>query len=311
MNKRNDSGPGRGTHNKGRQVTPEARHIVGQLLGNDARRRDLLIEFLHRIQDDYGRLPVSLLAALAEELAMSQAEVFEVATFYAHFDVVADEESVAPLTIRVCDGLPCALEGAAELLAALAARADPAVRLLSAPCMGRCDGAPVVAVGQNHLTKVASDDVGRAITAADTKPPAVSGTDFASYCRDGGYALYRSCRRGGHRPENIIGELEAAGLRGLGGAGFPAAQKWRFVAAEAAPRYLVVNADEGEPGTFKDRHYLESDPHRMLEGALIAAWAVGAEAIYIYLRDEYPQIRAWLGQQISALEAGDIADRRP
>ena len=308
MAKQGTTDPDRGTHNKGRQVTPEARQAVRHLLGDDERRRDLLIEFLHRIQDHHRQLPVALLAALAEELGLSQTEVFEVATFYAHFDVVGDGENVAPLTLRVCDGLPCAQQGAAELLAALAARLAPAVRVVAAPCMGRCDRAPVVAVGQNHLTAATADGVAGAAETGATAPPVVSGTAFAAYCRDGGYALYQSCREGRRQPEDIIGEIERAGLRGLGGAGFLAAQKWRFVAAETAPRYLVINADEGEPGTFKDRHYLETDPHRMLEGALIASWAIGAEAIYVYLRDEYPQIHAWLKQEISALEAGGLAE---
>ncbi len=308
MAKRANTGRGRGTHNKGRQATPAARGLVRQLLGDGERRRDLLLEFLHRIQDQQRQLPLALLAALAEELGLSQAEVFEVATFYAHFEVVEEADESAPLVLRVCEGLPCALEGAAELFAALAARTDSSVRLKAAPCMGRCEAAPVVALGHNHLTQATPDGVAKALEAGASAAPTVSGSDFAAYRQGGGYALYQSCREGQRQPDDIIAELEAAGLRGLGGAGFPAARKWRLVAAEAAPRYLVVNADEGEPGTFKDRHYLESDPHRMLEGALIAAWAVGAEAIYIYLRDEYPQIRAWLEREIPALRAGDIAE---
>ncbi len=296
-------------HPKGRQVDDSALAEVRALLGDRPRRRDLLIEHLHLIQDARGHIPAAHLAALAQEMRLSQAEVYETASFYAHFDLVKEgEDPPPPLTVRVCDSLSCELAGARGLLAALPGALGEGIRVVRAPCMGRCDRAPVVAVGQNHLTAATADDVAGAAETGATAPPVVSGTAFAAYCRDGGYALYQSCREGRRQPEDIIGEIERAGLRGLGGAGFPAAQKWRFVAAETAPRYLVINADEGEPGTFKDRHYLETDPHRMLEGALIASWAIGAEAIYVYLRDEYPQIRAWLEQEISALEAGGLAE---
>ncbi|WP_395399274.1 NADH-ubiquinone oxidoreductase-F iron-sulfur binding region domain-containing protein [Pseudoduganella sp. UC29_106] len=449
---------------KGRRVDPLALAQVQVLLGSSPRRRDLLIEHLHLIQDAYGCLSTTHLAALAQEMRLSQAEVFEVASFYHHFDIVREDASAASpaattasasasldrpsLTVRVCDGLSCELAGAASLLERLPALLGPSVRVIPAPCIGRCEQAPAALVGQRaipHATCASLADAARDATAqaasqsppvarpaaatceaaatreaaaapsghaAGTSPanpgaapsanataasradavvgprvdtagptgvasearpaggdnaaasvlqaaepreeyivggsgapavttgPAASGHDGAaleaggtlagapkdvdraggegavdasdaevahigleSYLANGGYALLRECVTGMRAPEGIIGELEHSGLRGLGGAGFPAGRKWRIVRAEEGPRLMAVNIDEGEPGTFKDRHYLERDPHRFIEGMLIAAWAVGIDEIYIYLRDEYHAARAMLQDELDKLRA--------
>ncbi len=294
---------------KGRQVDPAALERVRALLGDAPRRRDLLIEHLHVIHDAHGHLSAAHLAALAHEMKLSQAEVYEVATFYAHFDVVKEGETPPPpLTVRVCDSLSCAIAGADGLIDALAAASDPAaVRIVRAPCMGRCETAPVAEVGHNHIVDATVETVEAAIRAGRTHPEIAPYQDLAAYREQGGYTLLQDCLHGRRTPEEIIGILSDANLRGLGGAGFPTGQKWRFVRAEAGPRLMAVNADEGEPGTFKDRFYLETEPHRVLEGTLIAAWAVEAEAVYFYLRDEYPQIREILIAEIAALEAAGLA----
>jgi len=299
--------PGRGrgrakAHAKGRQIDPIAAEEVATLLGDRPRRRDLLIEFLHLIQDAYSQISAANLAALAEEMRIPYAEAFEVATFYAHFDVLKeDDPALPPLTVRVCDSLTCEMMGAKSLLEDLAGRLGEDVRVVRAPCMGRCDKAPVIEVGHNHLTEATPERVDDAVAAGETHPEDVDYRDLEAYRAAGGYALLAACRAGERTVEEIIETLDEAGLRGLGGAGFPTGTKWKIVRSEPAPRLMAVNADEGEPGTFKDRHYLESDPHRFLEGMLIGAWAVEAEAIYIYLRDEYPQIREILQREIGVL----------
>ncbi len=294
---------------KGRQVDPAALDAVQALLGDRPRRRDLLIEHLHLIQDEYGHLSAPHLAALAHEMKLSQTEVYEVATFYAHFDVVKENEAPPPaLTVRVCDSLSCMLAGAEELLAALGEGTDPdAVRVVRAPCMGRCEAAPVAEVGHNHLTGATVETVAAAIAAGDTHPHVPAYRDLDAYRAEGGYALLQACLSGERTVEQVIEILSDSGLRGLGGAGFPTGRKWQFVRAEAKPRYLAVNGDEGEPGTFKDRHYLETDPHRVIEGMLIAAWAVEAEAAYFYLRDEYPHVREILLRELDKVRDAGLA----
>ena len=294
---------------KGRQVDPEALEAVRALLGDGQRQSDLLIEYLHLIQDRYGHLSAAYLAALAQETTPAQAEVYEVATFYAHFDIVKEGEvAPPPVTVRVCDSLSCMLAGAETLLSALEAGNDPAaVRLVRAPCMGRCEAAPVAEVGHNHVTAATTDKIESAVNAGQTHPVIGRYEDLEAYRADGGYRLLQQCLNGEHTPDDIISILSDAGLRGLGGAGFPTGRKWQFVRAENGPRLMAVNADEGEPGTFKDRVYLETQPHRTLEGTLIAAWAVEAEAVYFYLRDEYPHIREILLREIAALEAAGLA----
>ncbi len=304
------SAPGKGRKTpKGRQVDDAALANVRALLGDRPRRRDLLIEHLHLFQDHYGHLSVQNLNALAEEMRMAQTEVYEVATFYAHFDVVKDGDVPPPaLTIRVCDSLSCELAGAQALKSALEDGLDATkVRVLRAPCMGRCDTAPVLEIGHNHIDFATVEKVDAAIAADDTHPHMTDYQDLAAYRATGGYDKLESLRADGDW--QAVQELvNQSGLRGLGGAGFPSGKKWGFVRAAEGPRYLAVNGDEGEPGTFKDRYYLERTPHLFLEGMLIAAWAVEANTCFIYMRDEYPVVLKILADEIARLEdAGLVA----
>jgi NADH:ubiquinone oxidoreductase subunit F (NADH-binding)/NADH:ubiquinone oxidoreductase subunit E len=292
---------------KGRQVDLTALEEVRDLLIDRSRRRDLLIEHLHLIQDHYGHLSAAHLTALAAEMKMALTEVYEVATFYAHFDVVKEGETPPPpVTVRVCDSLSCAMAGAEKLLQDLPGRLGKDVRVVHAPCMGACDHAPVCAVGHVQTFNATPDNVAAAVQA---KPHAHAWTPeigFDAYRQDGGYALLRDCLSGKRTVDELIKIVSDAGLRGLGGAGFPTGRKWSLVRAEPAPRLFAVNADEGEPGTFKDRHYLERDPHRFLEGVLIAAWVVEARDTYIYIRDEYPELRLMLLEEIAKLEEAEL-----
>ncbi|WP_421904928.1 NAD(P)H-dependent oxidoreductase subunit E [Mameliella sp.] len=304
------TGRGKGRHTpKGRQYDDQALAEVRSLLGEAPRRRDLLIEHLHRIQDHFGHLSARHLRALAEEMRLSMAEVYEVATFYAHFDVIKENETPPPaLTIRVCDSLSCELAGAEQLRAALEEGMDPTeVRVLRAPCMGRCDTAPVLELGHNHIDNATPEKVQAAIAAGETHARIPDYEGLEAYRAGGGYKVLADLRQGGDW-EEVQDKVLSAGLRGLGGAGFPSGKKWGFVRANAGPRYVAVNGDEGEPGTFKDRYYLERTPHLFLEGMLIAAWAVEAETCFIYMRDEYPAVLEILRREIAALEeAGIIA----
>ncbi len=295
---------------KGRAVDPKAREDVRALLGDAPRRRDLLIEHLHKIQDRFGHLSAAHLVALAAEMRMAMAEVYEVATFYHHFDVVKDGDTPPPaITVRVCDSIACDLAGSDDLLKKLPSLLGKDVRVLHAPCVGRCETAPVAIVGQNPVPlataeKVASLVNARATTHSTTDIAITPGhVDYEAYRASGGYALAASCVGGARTPADVMALMENSGLRGLGGAGFPAGRKWKIVSAEPAPRLMAINIDEGEPGTFKDRYYLERDPHRFLEGAIIAAWAVGIDAVYIYLRDEYHGCRTILEGELAALQA--------
>jgi formate dehydrogenase len=304
------SGKGKGRHTpKGRQLDDQAWDEVKALLGDEPRRRDLLIEYLHRIQDTYNCLSAAHLRALAEEMRLGQAEVYEVATFYAHFEVVKEGEPVPPaLTIRVCDSLSCELAGAEALQKALEDGLDAnAVRVVRAPCMGRCDTAPVLEIGHNHIDHADLAKVEVAIAADDTHAHVPDYEAFDAYVAGGGYAELKALRTGGDW-EVVQDKILESGLRGLGGAGFPSGKKWGFVRANAGTRYLAVNGDEGEPGTFKDRNYLERTPHLFLEGMLIAAWAVEAETAFIYMRDEYPAVLEILAREIKALEDAGIVE---
>ncbi|WP_424944344.1 NAD(P)H-dependent oxidoreductase subunit E [Aliiroseovarius crassostreae] len=294
---------------KGRQIDPVAMEEIQSLLGDRPRRRDLLIEFLHLIQDKYGHLSAAHIRALAQELGTGQAEIYEVASFYAHFDVVKEGETPPPsLTIRVCDSLSCELAGAEQLQKALedGLNADE-VRVVRAPCMGRCDTAPVLELGHNHIDHATPEKVLAAIEAGDTHAHIPQYQDLADYQAEGGYGELAKLREGGDW-KDVQDTVLSAGLRGLGGAGFPSGTKWGFVRANEGPRYLAVNGDEGEPGTFKDRYYLERTPHLMLEGMLIAAWAVEAETCFIYMRDEYPAVLTILANEIKALEEAGLVD---
>ena len=303
---KNGSGKGRKTP-KGRQYDDNAVKEVEELLGNLELRSDLLIEHLHRVQDKFGHLSMRHLRALAELLKMSMAEVYEVATFYAHFDVVREDEKAPPaLTIRVCDSLSCELAGSKELKAALEDGFDVnQVRVLRAPCMGRCDTAPTLEVGHNHIDYATVEKVQAAISSGDTNVKIPGHETLKTYMKKGGYSKLKSLEKSGNWQE-VQETVLSAGLRGLGGAGFPSGKKWEFVRANSGPRYLAVNGDEGEPGTFKDRYYLERSPHLFLEGMLIAAWAVEAEKVFIYMRDEYPAVLKILRTEISALEKEKI-----
>jgi formate dehydrogenase beta subunit len=293
---------------KGRQLDPQAVADIEALLTDRSRRRDLLIEHLHLIQDHYGHLSSAHLAALAAEMKLAQTEVYEVATFYAHFDVVKEGETPPPpVTVRVCDSLSCALAGAEHLLDELPKKLGANVRVVHAPCMGACDRAPVCAVGHVQVMRA---DVAK-VSVAAAKPPHAhvfpTPNAFDAYVRGGGYELLKACIGGKRTRDDIIKAVSDAGLRGLGGAGFPTGRKWSLVRAEPAPRLFAVNADEGEPGTFKDRHYLEQDPHRFIEGMLIAAWIVEAADTYLYIRDEYPDVRLLLVDELAKAEEAGLS----
>src|SRR3569623_1149486 len=290
---------------KGRQVDPTASHEIEQLLGDRPRRRDLLIEYLHLIQDKYRQISAAHLAALADEMKLAFAEVFETATFYAHFDVVKDgEPDIAPLTIRGCDSLTCAMLGGEKLLEDLQSAAGPGIRVVRAPCVGRCDTAPAAEVGHNFVDRATLGNVLAAAKAGDTHAHLPDYVGYDAYVAGGGYKLLNRLRSGELSKEDLLKALDDASLRGLGGAGFPTGRKWRAVLGEPGPRLMAINGDEGEPGTFKDRVYLESDPHRFLEGMLIGAHVVQASDIYIYLRDEYPASREILERESAKLPPG-------
>ncbi|HWV92622.1 MAG TPA: NADH-ubiquinone oxidoreductase-F iron-sulfur binding region domain-containing protein [Burkholderiales bacterium] len=286
---------------KGRAVDAKALAEVQALLGDESRQRDLLIEHLHKINDRYGHLAAAHLAALAQEMRLALTEVYEVATFYHHFEVVKEgERAPAAITVRVCDSISCELAGAHELLKKLSFGAG--VRVIPAPCVGRCEVAPCVVVHQNAIGNASVESVkaavdGKKLACAETKY-----IDYAQYRKAGGYKLIADCLAGKRTREDLTKIMEDSGLRGLGGAGFPAGRKWRLVAAERGPRVMAVNIDEGEPGTFKDRWYLERDPHRFLEGMLVAAWCSGVGEIWIYLRDEYAGCRTILETELQKLQ---------
>ena len=289
---------------KGRQVDASALSRVRRLLGDTPRHRNLLIEFLHRIQDEFGHLSAAHLAALAREMQMPMAEVFEVATFYHHFDVVREGATVPPaLTVRVCESLSCEMAGSQALLEKLPGVLGSEVRVKSAPCVGRCAAAPVVVVHQNPVEQATVEKVAMAERSGQTECKIAKYIDCQAYREQGGYRLLQRCLANQLDRDQLFQSMDEAGLRGLGGAGFPAGRKWRIVWNETAPRLMAVNIDEGEPGTFKDRYFLERDPHRFLEGMLVAAWAAGCSEIYIYLRDEYAGCRSILEQELALLAA--------
>jgi formate dehydrogenase len=319
---------------KGRQADvtslAEVRSLLGQRPEN-GHRRELLIEHLHKLNDAYRGLHERHLVALAKEMGLSMAEVYEVATFYHHFEVVHDGDQPSALTVRVCDGLSCAMAGAQDLLRRLPALlGDQNVRVIATPCVGRCEQAPVAVVHQNPVPMATTDTVVYAVSSGLAQHPYASHAidfvvsslaeqsvspvpsqaqvapdyvDYTAYLASGGYALAQALADNSRSAESVIDALADSGLRGLGGAGFPAGRKWRILREQAAPRLMAINIDEGEPGTFKDRTYLERDPHRFLEGMLVAAQIVGVAACYIYLRDEYHGCRAILETELAKLQA--------
>ena len=293
---------------KGRQIDPVALDEVQALLGVAPIKRDLLIEYLHLIQDKYGSISAAHMAALASEMKLAQTEVYEVATFYSHFDVVKEGETPPPpVTVRVCDSLSCAMAGAEHLLQSLPQALGAGVRVVRAPCMGACDRAPVCTVGHVQVFKATPEKMTKAAAVPEHAHAWQHHIDFERYLAAGGYKVLAEATTGKRTRDDLIKIVSDAGLRGLGGAGFPTGKKWTFVRAEKGPRLMAVNGDEGEPGTFKDRFYLEQDPHRFLEGMLIAAWVVEATDVYIYLRDEYPEIRLMLEDEIEKLEQAGLA----
>ena len=303
------SGKGKGRKTpKGRQVTDKALHEIEALLGTTPLERSLLIEYLHKIQDRFGYLSADHLRALSSIMKLSQVEVYEVATFYAHLDIVKEDETPPPdITIRVCDSLSCELAGAQSLLQDLINGTDPdKVRVVRAPCMGRCDTAPVLEVGHKHIDLASVEKTMDVIAKQDFHPEVPAYPDLDSYLQEGGYQTLESYLKDSFTRDEVEQKVLSSGLRGFGGAGFPSGRKWSFVRKEPKPRLMAVNADEGEPGTFKDRYYLEKYPHHFLEGMLIAAWVVEAEKIYIYLRDEYPASREILLAEIGKLQERGI-----
>lgn len=296
---------------KGRQLDAEALREVRKLLGARPRRPDLLIEFLHLLQDHFGYLSARHLRALCTEMRLPQAAVYEVATFYSHFDVVKEGETPPPpTTIRVCDSITCEIKGAEALLSALKNDTDPSkVRVVRAPCMGRCDTAPVCEIGHFHVDQATTSSVIKALRSGTREAVIPPYQGLSAYLTDGGYSVLQSCRAGRISFDSIVNDLSEAGLRGLGGAGFPTGRKWKIVRGYPAPRLMTINGDEGEPGTFKDRYYLEREPHRVFEGALIASWAVEAERIYFYMRDEYPAVLHILAHEIAALENAGLISK--
>ncbi|MCS6811873.1 MAG: NAD(P)H-dependent oxidoreductase subunit E, partial [Tepidimonas sp.] len=286
---------------KGRTPSPQAHATVARLCEGLEPRRDLLIEHLHRLQDALGGLSRDVLAALAERLRLSQAEVYEVATFYHHFRVLDEGQTPARVTVRVCTSLPCALAGAEGLLARVRAElADEAgVAVQASACLGQCHHAPAACVGQRQVAPAQADALAALARAGVTSPRRAPAHGAPPQPHD--YAQLERLLRGELRPIDVLRELEASGLRGLGGAGFAAWRKWVTVAGQPGPRHGVVNIDEGEVGTFKDWHLLAHDPRPALEGMLIAAAVVGVDHWWLYVRDEYPDIRALLAEELQQL----------
>jgi formate dehydrogenase len=293
---------------KGRQADPASLEAVQEVLGDMPRRRDMLLEGLHRINDRYGCLRVEHLTAFADELRLSLTEVYEVASFYHHFDIVRDAAVQPPaLTVRVCDSLTCSMCGAEELVESLQGKLGSNVRIQRVPCVGRCADAPVAICGQKPVLAATPERITAAVAAHDVVPETLNPVTYADYRRNGGYHTWVECVTGKRDRESVLKAMEDSSLRGLGGAGFPAGRKWRLVGKEPGLRLVAINIDEGEPGTFKDRYFLERDPHRFLEGTLIAAWAIDSHEVYLYIRDEYPACRLMLEREIAALQANPPA----
>ena len=292
---------------KGRQASPDARAEVNTLIGSPpegGHRRDLLIEYLHLLNDHFHALFERHMVALAAEMRLPVVEVFEVASFYHHFQILKDDAPAPRITVRVCDSLSCSLAGSDSLLRQLQRDLSGDVQVVNVPCLGRCEQAPAAQVGQQAVAQATAEGVTLLVGDNNIQPLALPhALHYDDYKKAGGYQLALQVATGLKDHESVIQVLESSGLRGLGGAGFPAGRKWRIVRSQPGPRLMAVNIDEGEPGTFKDRTCLEADPHRFLEGVLIAASVVGCEAVYIYLRDEYHEARVLLTQELAALQA--------
>ncbi len=290
----------------GRIMDKNALSQVQALLGDEPRDRDYLIEHLHKIQDKYHHISNRHILALAKEMNLPMAEVYETATFYHHFDITKEDETPPPaITVRVCESLTCEMYGAHELMDSLKSAVDnKKVRIQPVPCVGRCAGAPVAVVGTKPVEKATQDNVVKCLDndeLTDSMPP--NYVDYENYKKQGGYETLNACLAGKHEKQAVIDQLDDSNLRGLGGAGFPTGRKWRILSEQPKPKMIAINIDEGEPGTFKDRYYLETDPHRFIEGTLIAHWAIDAEDIYLYLRDEYAGCRDMLEQELEKLKS--------
>ena len=293
----------------GRIVNPVALQQVQELLGDAPVRRDLLIEYLHLIQDKFHHISADHMTALANVMKLATTEVYEVASFYHHFDLVKEGHHAPPeLTIRVCDSVSCELNDANKIISALEGKYEGKIRIQPVPCVGRCEQAPVAVVGTNAIANADIDKIVAAVDNNEKEAVVPDYIDYDSYKKDGGYQTLSKLVKGELSKEDVITTLEDSNLRGLGGAGFPAGRKWRIVGEQAAPRIMAVNIDEGEPGTFKDRYYLEKDPHRFFEGMLIAAHVVGTDSIYIYLRDEYAGVRKALTTELEKLKTNAPED---
>ena len=289
---------------RGRKVNFEIRDELINLLKVNSYRRDHLIEYLHVIQDNKGHINEDFMAALADLMEISQTEVYEVATFYHHFDIIKSDQKKPPaLTVRVCDSVTCEINGANELAQNLEDYFKGTIRIQKVPCIGRCQNAPVAVVKFNPVDNATLKNVKQAVDARDYLPSIPNYVDMEEYIRRDGYKLFEKVKNDDAEKERVLKELENSNLRGLGGAGFPAGKKWRILKEQNAPRLLAVNIDEGEPGTFKDRHYLESDPHRFFEGMLIASEVVGIDKIYIYLRDEYAAVRKIMTDELEKIKS--------
>lgn len=287
---------------RGRKVNFEIRDELINLLKVNSYRRDHLIEYLHVIQDNKGHINEDFMAALADLMEISQTEVYEVATFYHHFDIIKSDQKKPPaLTVRVCDSVTCEINGANELAQNLDDYFKGTIRIQKVPCIGRCQNAPVAVVKFNPIDNATLKNVKQAVDARDYIPSIPNYIDMEEYIKRDGYKLFEKVKNDDAEKERVLKELENSNLRGLGGAGFPAGKKWRILKEQNAPRLLAVNIDEGEPGTFKDRHYLESDPHRFFEGMLIACEVVGIDKIYIYLRDEYAAVRKIMADELKKI----------
>ena len=289
---------------RGRPLEAKAYDEIRELLGDAAPARNELVECLHKIQDRWGGLDKKHLRALAEHMKLSQTDVYETATFYHHFDV-HDNQPPPPVTVRVCESLTCEMFGARELLQVLQEKAPESVRVQTVPCVGRCAEAPVAVIGQRPLPHAEPDETLRMadarLTTADMPASAIG---YDAYRADGGYQLLIDCHNGKRSADECVQIMSDSQLRGLGGAGFPVGRKWSILQQQPAPKYVAINIDEGEPGTFKDRYFLERDPHRFIEGTLLSAWVIGGvEQVYIYLRDEYAGCRALLERELAALTA--------
>ena len=297
---------------QGRTTPHKALADIRALLGDEPRTRDMLIEHLHKIQDHYHHISNRHILALAIDMRLPMAEVYETASFYHHFDVLKTGETPSPaLTVRVCDSLTCEMFGAKELIDELKSNNNADVRIQPVPCVGRCHAAPVAVVGTNPIDEADVRKINDAVSNKKTDAEIPDAVTYEQYRESGGYQTLVDCISGKYQREDIIKILEDSTLRGLGGAGFPAGQKWRILNEQPKPRLIAINIDEGEPGTFKDRYYLEKDPHRFIEGTLIAHWAIEAEDIYIYLRDEYAGCRKLLERELESLKENPPCELPP